>query len=116
MATSQDSPSKRPEVEEFGEALEAVIASKGRHYSNLATLSLRFSGDNNNTEASKEGLGKGAFTDFASSIATATKENLNDKVCIEADDKVPARPFARGLVTLSENIGQCIGWTLLLFH
>lgn len=102
MSITQDSSSKSLEVEEFREALEAVIARKGRHYSNLATFSLRFGADKTQARRDSE-----KFTDFATSIEIATKDNLNDKLCIEPDDNMPGRTFAQKLFTLSENIGQC---------
>ncbi|MCJ1347877.1 hypothetical protein MMC31_006107 [Peltigera leucophlebia] len=104
MSTSQDSSSKSLEAEGFREALEAVIARKGRYYSNLATISLRFGVDNTQARRDSE-----KFTDFAKSIEISTKDNLND-------DNMPGRTFAQKLFTLSENIGQCTGRTLLLFH
>ncbi|MCJ1347155.1 hypothetical protein MMC31_005376 [Peltigera leucophlebia] len=110
MSITQDSSSKSLE---FCEALETVIARKGRHYSNLDTISLRLGGDNAQAWRDSE-----KFTDFATSIEIATKDNLNDKVCIEPDDNtdMPGRTFVQKLFTLSENIGQCTGRTLLLFH
>ena len=59
MSTTQDSSSKRIEVEDFRQALEAVIAKKGRYYSNLATFSLRFDADNTQSRRDSE-----KFTDF----------------------------------------------------
>lgn len=111
MSTSQDSSSKSLEADGFREALEAVIARKGRYYSNLATISLWFGADSTQARRDSE-----KFTDFATSIEISTKDNLNEKVCIEPDDNMPGRTFAKNLFTLSENIGQCTGRTLLLFH
>lgn len=111
MSTTQDSSSKRIEVEDFRQALEAVIAKKGRYYSNLATFSLRFDADNTQSRRDSE-----KFTDFVKSIEISKKDNLNDRLCIEPDDSVPGRTLTHKLFTLSENIGQCTGRTLLLFH
>ena len=111
MSTIQDSSSKRIEVEDFREALEAVIAKNGRHYSNLATFSLRSDADNTQSRRDSE-----EFTDFVNSIEISTKDNLNDRLCIEPEDNVPGRTLTRMLFTLSENIGQCTGRTLLFFH
>lgn len=57
MSTIQNFSSKSLEVEELREALESVIAVKGQHYSNLATMSLRFGGDN--TQARRDFFGFG---------------------------------------------------------
>lgn len=111
MSETGETSSKSLKAEELREALEAVIAKKGRHYSNLATFSLRFSADN--TQAIRDSQ---KFIDFATSIEIETKHDLNERVCIQPDDNLPGRTFAQKLFTLSENIGKYTGRTLLLFH
>lgn len=112
MSNTQDSSSnERIEVEDFRQALEAVIAKKGRYYSNLATFSLQFDADN--TQSSRDSK---KFTDFVKSIEISTKDNLNDRLCIEPDDNVPGRTLTYKLFTLSENIRQCTRRTFLFFH
>lgn len=111
MSETGETSSKSLKAEELREALEAVIAKKGRHYSNLATFSLRFSADN--TQAMRDSQ---KFIDFATSIEIETKHDLNERVCIQPDDNLPGRTFTQKLFTLSENIGKYSGRTLLLFH
>lgn len=81
MSETGETSSKSLKAEDLREALEAVIAKKGRHYSNLATFSLRFSADN--TQAIRDSQ---KFIDFATSIDIETKHDLNERVCIQPDE------------------------------